>query len=70
VLHIGGRLVVDNDGMHSPREKVGQVALQQGLHPFSLDYIDGGGGGALELRYSKDGGDVRAVPAGWLKHAN
>jgi hexosaminidase len=68
VLHIAGRLVVDNDGLHSPREKAGQVALQKGLHAFALDYIDGGGGGALELRYSKDGGSVQVVPARWLKH--
>ncbi|MBN9381150.1 MAG: family 78 glycoside hydrolase catalytic domain [Chitinophagaceae bacterium] len=68
MLHIAGRLVVDNDGMHSPRERVGQVALQKGLHVFALDYIDGGGGGALELRYSKDGGNAQVVPAEWLKH--
>jgi hexosaminidase len=68
MLHIAGRLVVENDGMHSPKEKVGQVALQKGLHVFALDYIDGGGGGALELRYSRDGAAAQAVPAGWYKH--
>jgi len=68
VLHIADRLVVDNDGMHSPREKAGQVALQKGAHPFALDYIDGGGGGALELRYSKDGGVAQPVPLNWYKH--
>jgi hexosaminidase len=68
VLWIAGRLVVDNDGLHSPREKVGQVALQKGLHVFSLDFIDGGGGSALGLRYSLSNGAVQDVPAEWFRH--
>lgn len=68
VLRIAGRLVVDNDGLHSPREKVGQVALQKGLHVFSLDFIDGGGGSALDLRYSLPSGAVQDVPAEWFRH--
>jgi|GEM_PF-30125 len=68
VLRIAGRLVVDNDGLHSSREKVGQVALQKGLHAFSLDYFDGGGGGVLDLRYSVDNGAVQDVPAEWFRH--
>ena len=68
VLRIAGRLVVDNDGLHSPREKAGQVALQKGLHTFSLDFIDGGGGSALDLRCSINNGAVQDVPAEWFRH--
>ncbi|MBN8850587.1 MAG: hypothetical protein BGO55_31255 [Sphingobacteriales bacterium 50-39] len=68
VLRIAGRLVVDNDGLHSAREKVGQVALEKGLHVFSLDFIDGGGGSALDLRYSVNNGPIRDVPAVWFRH--
>ncbi|HVU55981.1 MAG TPA: family 78 glycoside hydrolase catalytic domain [Puia sp.] len=68
VLRIAGRLVVDNDGLHSPKEKAGQVALEKGLQVFSLDFIDGGGGSVLGLRYSVGGGPVREVPAEWFRH--
>ena len=67
-LKIAGRPVVDNDGPHSSQERSGQVALSQGLHPIALDYMDLGGGGALELRYSVDNGKTRPVPASWFKH--
>jgi hexosaminidase len=70
MLHIAGKLVIDNDGMHSPREKVGQAALTKGLHVLALDYMDGGGGGALELKYSRNGAAAQTVPAQWYKHIN
>jgi hexosaminidase len=66
MLRIADRLVVANDGAHSSREKSGQIALRQGLHPLALDYIDLGGGGELQLSYSKDNGKPQPVPASWF----
>ncbi|GAA4330269.1 family 20 glycosylhydrolase [Mucilaginibacter gynuensis] len=68
ILKIAGRTVVDNEGMHSAIEKDGQVALKQGLQPIALDFIEGGGGFALKLKYSKDGSAPADVPSSWLKH--
>ena len=68
VLHIAGRLVVDNDGLHAAKEKGGQVALMKGLQPFSLDYIDGGGGSALDLSWSLNGSAPQPIPSAWLLH--
>ncbi|PVY43745.1 family 20 glycosylhydrolase [Pontibacter virosus] len=68
VLRIADRLVVDNDGLHPPIEKSGQVALEKGLQPFELDFIEGGGGYTLKLLYSKDGSQLQEVPQNWLKH--
>lgn len=67
-LKIAGRPVVDNDGAHSSQERSGQVALSKGLQPIVLDYMDLGGGGALELRYSLDNGKPQPVPASWFRH--
>ncbi|MFB9864409.1 family 20 glycosylhydrolase [Rufibacter immobilis] len=67
VLRIADRLVVDNDGLHAPLEKSGQVALEKGLQPFQLDFIEGGGGYTLKLLYSKDGSQPQEVPQSWLK---
>jgi hexosaminidase len=68
VLKIAGREVVNNDGMHAPRERNGQVALEKGLHGIALDFIEGGGGYTLKLQYSKNGSEPQDIPAGWFKN--
>ncbi|MNR12417.1 PA14 domain protein [compost metagenome] len=67
MLYIADRLVIDNEGPHSPIEKSGQVALEKGLHPFRLDFVEGGGGYTLLLQYSKDGCDAKNIPDSWFK---
>ncbi|MEO5893479.1 MAG: family 20 glycosylhydrolase [Ferruginibacter sp.] len=67
VLTIGEQLVVDNDGNHSAQERSGQVALRKGAHPFELNFIEGGGGYALKLKYSIGGSLPKDIPASWLK---
>ena len=68
VLRIGNDITVNNDGNHSAQERSGQIALKMGAHPFALDFIEGGGGFTLKLRYSVNGSDPKEIPAGWLKH--
>ena len=48
-LMLDGKMVVDNDGEHSPREQIGQHAMQKGLHPLFVRYFDHNGG-KLQLR--------------------
>jgi len=68
VLKIGSSVTVNNDGNHSAQERSGQIALKMGAHPFALDFIEGGGGFTLKLRYSVNGSEPKEVPATWLKH--
>jgi len=68
VLKIADRMVVDNDGLHSAIEKNGQVALSRGLQPFALDFVEGGGGFALKLKYSINGSDPKEIPSEWFKN--
>lgn len=68
VLYIGGKTVVDNDGNHSAQERSGQVALKMGEHPFKLDFIEGGGGFKLLLKYSVNGSAPQDVPPSWFKN--
>ena len=68
VLRVADRDVVDNDGAHSSQEKSGQVALEKGAHQFELNYMDAGGGGALELKYSVGNKPPQPVPAEWFTH--
>ena len=67
-LTIGDKLVVNNDGQHAPLEKSGQIALKKGLHPFALNFIEGGGGFALQLKYSRDSGPAIPIPDSYFKH--
>ncbi|MES2063856.1 MAG: family 20 glycosylhydrolase [Bacteroidota bacterium] len=68
ILNIANRETVNNDGMHSPMEKNGQVALKKGLQPFALDFVEGGGGYTLKLQYSINGSERSDVPELWFKH--
>ena len=68
VLEIAGREVVNNEGPHGPFEKSGQVALRKGLHQVALDFIEGGGGYTLKLKYSINGSVPKEIPSSWLKH--
>ncbi|MCJ8209833.1 family 20 glycosylhydrolase [Mucilaginibacter sp. RS28] len=68
VLKINGQTTVDNDGMHSPVEKSGQAALDKGLHPFELNFVEGGGGYTLKLQYSLNGSAPKDIPASWFKN--
>jgi hypothetical protein len=40
-LYIDGELVVDNDGQHPPRERVGAVRLTHGVHEIRVSYFQG-----------------------------
>ena len=68
VLWVAGKEAVNNDGLHSAIEKNGQVALKKGLQKFKLDFIEGGGGFTLKLKYSKDGSVPQEVPASWFSN--
>lgn len=68
VLRINDEMVVDNDGLHSAQLKSGQTALKRGLHPFAIDFIEGGGGFVLKLQYAVKGSDPKPVPDSWFVH--
>jgi hexosaminidase len=65
---IGDKMVVDNDGQHAPLERSGQIALKKGLHPFALNFIEGGGGFTLQLKYSKGSGPAITIPDHFFKY--
>lgn len=68
ILKIAGREAVNNDGLHPAIEKNGQVALRKGLQPFALDFIEGGGGFTLKLKYSINGAYPQDIPSSWFKN--
>ena len=40
-LYINGTLVVDNDGIHPPMGKKGEIVLEAGRHPVEIHYFQG-----------------------------
>lgn len=66
-LEVDGKLILDNDGGHSPKEITSQMALSKGLHPVKVLYFDHNGG-TLKMSTYNDQGDKIEWPAKWLKH--
>ncbi len=48
-LTIDGRLVVDNDGLHAPLVRSGEIALEKGWHRARVEFFQKRGGYTLEL---------------------
>ncbi|OQA29398.1 MAG: PA14 domain protein [Betaproteobacteria bacterium ADurb.Bin341] len=63
VLFVGDTLVVDNDGLHSHSENLGEINLARGRHAITVLYFQGPGGKSLEVGYEGPGMERRAIPA-------
>ncbi len=60
-LYLGNRLVVDNDGSHSARERSGRVVLKQGLHPIRIEYFEDHSGERLLVKWRTQEGIERIL---------
>jgi hypothetical protein len=54
-LYVDGVQVVDNDGVHGPRERSGTRTLTAGLHPYTVTFFEGDIGEMLETRWQGPG---------------
>ncbi|MHC4250255.1 MAG: ThuA domain-containing protein, partial [Planctomycetota bacterium] len=52
-LHIGGKKIVDNDGLHGEVDATGKIELEKGMHPITVTFFEQGGGEALKVGCSK-----------------
>jgi hexosaminidase len=55
VLYINGRNIVNNDGLHAPQLRSGEIALGEGWHRIRLEYFQAGGGKSLDVYWSGPG---------------
>ncbi len=60
-LTIDGKLVVDNDGLHSPIEKSGDICLDEGYHDIKVEYFEKTGGKELTVSYAGPGTSKRLI---------
>lgn len=68
-LRIGGRLVVDNDGLHGAIERSGSIGLRAGRHPIEVCYFELSGGEALSATWEGPGLERAAIPVSALSHS-
>jgi len=54
-LLVNGQLVVDNDGLHAPIEKQGQVTLAAGTHDIEIRYLQGFSGSSFSTSWDGPG---------------
>jgi alpha-L-fucosidase len=67
-MYVDGRLVVDNDGLHSPQEESGVAALSAGFHSIRVLFFEKTGGDLLEVYYDGPGIEKQRVPESMLYH--
>lgn len=65
-LFINGKKIVDNDGLHSVRERSGSIDLTAGQHEIKVVYFDRGGGEHLDVKISGPGVSKQVIPASML----
>lgn len=63
-LWLGGKLVVNNDGIHPPATKSGKIKLAKGMHKLTVAVFNAGGG--FELSVDVEGPGIGRQPAGSL----
>ena len=50
-LYIDDKLIVDNDGLHGPKQISSTIYLTKGRHEIRVDYFQNGGNKMLELLF-------------------
>ncbi len=65
-LWIDGVLLVDNDGIHAPRERSGHRPLSAGPHAIVLEMFENVGGQRLEVFVEGPGVPRQPLPPSWL----
>ncbi|MFD7500082.1 family 16 glycoside hydrolase [Streptomyces sp. NPDC059850] len=54
-LLIGGKKVIDHDGLHAAEPKDGEITLTPGYHPLRIDHFDRGGDQQVTLQWKPPG---------------
>lgn len=65
-LFIGTTLVVDNDGLHTARERSGRIGLKAGLHAIRVEYFERTGAELLTVSYDGPTFNKTVIPASAL----
>jgi len=67
-LYLGGRLLVDNDGSHSSRQRSGLAVLEKGYHSIKIEYFEDYSGEQLIVKWKRQDGAVEVLGKGDFYH--
>lgn len=67
-LFVDGTELVNNDGVHTYRERAGQISLKAGKHPIAVRYFEREGPEKLQVSYSGPGVPKQPIPRAALWH--
>jgi len=67
-LFIDNEQLLDNDGIHGPREKAGYLALEEGFHSIKLLFFQRAGGQFLSASYKGPGIEKQEISGAVLFH--
>lgn len=70
VLYIDNKLVVDNDGLHSARERSGTIGLRAGKHLIAVGFFQQDWDKSLSVSYEGPGITKQAIPYSLLFRDN
>ncbi|MFT2008230.1 alkaline phosphatase family protein [Pontibacter sp. 13R65] len=62
-VYLNDEEVVDNDGSHGVRERIGKITLKKGRNPIRVEFFNGGGGYWLDVFYKGPGIAKQIIPA-------
>jgi alpha-L-fucosidase len=65
-LMIGGRVVIENNGLHPSLERRGVVALGRGLHTFIVMHFNKTGAAELSVRMALAGQPLKPIDPAWF----
>ena len=67
-LYINGKRVVDNDGLHGRQTRMGQVALEKGMHEVRIEFFESSGGEFLRASMIGEGFPKELLTEGSIFH--
>ncbi|MEQ8475976.1 fibronectin type III domain-containing protein [Fulvivirga sp.] len=66
-LWIGDQEIVDNDGLHGGRWREGNIELEEGAYPITVQYFERSGGQGLTVAWKIPGGNRVNIPSNVLR---
>lgn len=65
-LYINNKKIVENDGLHGPRERSGSVNLEKGYHSIKIEFFERTSGQRLDIMFSNSTNSKKMIPSSLL----